>query len=126
MKIRQFTIIGTGLIGGSFALALKKRKFAGKIVGCDRAAVLRQARKKDVIDEGYTDPAEAVRGSQVVLLASPVGTIIEMIERLGPARPPHLANKPATDFWPGTPWPGRNSLEWKAPILTCFRAPSGW
>jgi prephenate dehydrogenase len=88
MKIRQFTIIGTGLIGGSFALALKKRKFAGKIVGCDRAAVLRQARKKDVIDEGYTDPAEAVRGSQVVLLASPVGTIIEMIERLGPALAP--------------------------------------
>ena len=36
MPIRQITIIGTGLIGGSFALALRKRKFAGRIVGCDR------------------------------------------------------------------------------------------
>ena len=40
MAIRQITIIGTGLIGGSFGLALKKRRFPGRIVGCDRAPVL--------------------------------------------------------------------------------------
>jgi prephenate dehydrogenase len=34
MPIRQITIIGTGLIGGSFELALKKRGFQGRIVGC--------------------------------------------------------------------------------------------
>ncbi len=44
MAIRQITIIGTGLIGGSFGLALKKRGFTGRIVGCDRAPVLEQAR----------------------------------------------------------------------------------
>ena len=40
MPIRQITIVGTGLIGGSFALALRKRKFAGRIVGCDREGIL--------------------------------------------------------------------------------------
>ena len=83
MAIRQITIIGTGLIGGSFGLALKKRRFPGRIVGCDRAPVLEQARNKGAIDEGHTDPASAVRGSQVVLLAAPVGAIVELIGRLG-------------------------------------------
>jgi prephenate dehydrogenase len=88
MPIRQITIIGTGLIGGSFGLALKKRRFAGRIVGCDRAPVLKRARDKGAIDSGNADPAEAVRGSQVVLLAVPVGGIIELIQRLGPSLPP--------------------------------------
>ncbi len=88
MSIRQITIIGTGLIGGSFGLALKKRGFSGRIIGCDRAPVLKQAKHKGAIDEGQTDPADAIRGSQVVLLASPVGTIIDLIGRLGPALPP--------------------------------------
>jgi prephenate dehydrogenase len=85
MAIRQITIIGTGLIGGSFGLALKKGRFSGRI---DRAPVLEQARNKGAIDEGHTDPVGAVRGSQVVLLAAPVGAIVELIGRLGPALPP--------------------------------------
>jgi prephenate dehydrogenase len=85
MPIRQITIVGTGLIGGSFGLALKKRGFAGRIVGCDRAPVLERARNKGAIDEGHIHPADAVRGSQVILLATPVGAIVEMIARLGPA-----------------------------------------
>src|ERR1700687_3726503 len=88
MAIRQITIIGTGLIGGSFGLALKKRGFKGRIVGCDRAPVLKRAREKGAIDDARTDPAESVRGSQVVLLATPVGTIIELIGLLGAALPP--------------------------------------
>ena len=88
MAIRQITIIGTGLIGGSFGLALKKRRFPGRIVGCDRAPVLKQARDKGAIDEGHTNPVDAIRGSQVVLLAAPVGAIVELIGRLGPVLPP--------------------------------------
>jgi prephenate dehydrogenase len=87
MAIRQITIIGTGLIGGSFGLALKKHNFTGRIVGCDRDPVLLQARKKGAIDKGFTDPAQAVRGSQVVLLAAPVGAIVQLIGSLGPALP---------------------------------------
>jgi prephenate dehydrogenase len=87
MAIRQITIVGTGLIGGSLALALKKRKFAGKIVGCDRDATLEKARNRGAIDEGFSNPGDAVRGSQVVVLATPVLATVDLIERLGPALP---------------------------------------
>ena len=88
MRVRQITIIGTGLIGGSLGLALKKRKFLRKIVGCDRAWVVERAQALGAIDEGHTHPADSVRGSQVVVLATPVIGIIDLIERLGPALPP--------------------------------------
>jgi prephenate dehydrogenase len=87
MPIRQITIIGTGLVGGSLGLALKKHHFTGRIVGSDRAPVLERAREKGAIDEGITNPADAVRGSQVVVLAAPVGAIIDLISHLGPALP---------------------------------------
>jgi prephenate dehydrogenase len=88
MSIRQITIIGTGLIGGSFGLALKQHRFAGRIIGCDHAPVLERARAKAVIDDGHTDPADAVRGSQIIVLATPVSGIIDLIDRLGSALPP--------------------------------------
>lgn len=87
MPIRQITIIGTGLIGGSLALALRKRKFAGRIVGCDREATLEKARNRGAIDKGFSEPGDAVRGSQLVVLATPVLAIIDMIQRLGPVLP---------------------------------------
>jgi prephenate dehydrogenase len=87
MSIRQISIIGTGLIGGSLALALKKYGFHGRIVGCDRAPVLERARNKGAIDSGEAHPVDACRGSQIVVLATPVGAIIEMIGRVGPALP---------------------------------------
>ncbi|HXJ86412.1 MAG TPA: prephenate dehydrogenase [Candidatus Binatia bacterium] len=87
MAIRQITIIGTGLIGGSLALALRKRKFAGRIVGCDREGTLERARMRGAIDDGTVDPGDAVRGSQVVVLAPPVLAICDLIDRLGPVLP---------------------------------------
>jgi prephenate dehydrogenase len=85
MAIRQITIVGTGLIGGSLALALKKNKFPGKIIGCDRAPILERAHEHGAIDDGHTNPADAVLGSQWVVLATPVAAVIDLIERLGPA-----------------------------------------
>ena len=81
---KQITIIGTGLIGGSFGLAVKASSPGVRIVGCDRAHVLDRARKMGALDSGMEDPAEAVQGSDLVLLATPVGTIIDLIERIGP------------------------------------------
>ncbi len=86
--MRQVTIIGTGLIGGSLALGLKQRALAGRIVGCDRAAVLAQARARGAIDHGEEDARRACEGSDVVVLATPVGSIIDLLERLGPTLPP--------------------------------------
>ena len=87
MPIRQITIIGTGLIGGSFALALRKAKFAGRIVGCDRESALKKAKMRGVIETGFIEPADAVRGSQLVMLATPVLAIVDLIGRLGPSLP---------------------------------------
>jgi len=87
MAIRQITIIGTGLIGGSLGLALRKKRFAGRIVGCDRDATLERARKRGAIDEGTSNPGDAIRGSQVVVLATPVLAIVDLIERVGPVLP---------------------------------------
>ena len=88
MAIRQITIIGTGMIGGSFALALRKRGWKGRIVGCDREAVLRKARRRGAIDAGASDPRRAIAGSQVVVLATPIFGILDFLERMGPVVPP--------------------------------------
>ena len=85
MAFKQVTIIGTGLIGGSVGLALKKRQLAGRIIGCDRAPVLERAQDCGAIEAGTTDPADAVRGSDLVVLATPVIAILDLIERIGPA-----------------------------------------
>ena len=87
MSIRQITIIGTGLIGGSLGLALRKKKFAARIVGCDREGTLERARRRGAIDTGTANPGDAVHGSQVVVLATPVLAILDLIERLGPGLP---------------------------------------
>ncbi len=87
MAIRQITIIGTGLIGGSLALALRKKKFAGRIVGCDREGTLARARMRGAIDDGTANPGDAVRGSQLVVLATPVLAICDLIDRVGPVLP---------------------------------------
>src|ERR1051326_2385726 len=87
MPFKQITIIGTGLIGGSLALALKGAGFGGKIVGCDRRAVVDRARSMRAIDTGTEDPVEAVAGSDLIILATPVGGIIDLIERIGPVAP---------------------------------------
>ncbi len=85
MAFRQVTIVGTGLIGGSLGLALKKRRLARRIIGCDRAPVLERAQKCGAIDVGLTHLAEAVIGSDLVVLAAPVIPILDLIDRLGPS-----------------------------------------
>lgn len=88
MPFKQITIIGTGLLGGSFGLALKAAGVQNRIVGCDRAHILERARKMGALDVGSEDPVEAIHGSDLILLATPVGTIIDLIERIGPIVPP--------------------------------------
>jgi len=84
MPFQQVTIVGTGLIGGSIGLALRKRKLAGRVVGCDRPAVWKRAKQCGAIETGTSNVAEAVRGSDLVVLATPVIAIIDLIERLAP------------------------------------------
>src|SRR5580698_11553784 len=80
MPIRQITIVGTGLIGGSLGLALKQAGFAGDILGSDKRAVLEIAEARGAIDRAEADLERAVIGSDVIVLATPVGCILSQME----------------------------------------------
>jgi prephenate dehydrogenase len=84
-SIKQVTIVGTGLIGGSLGLALRHRGI--RVVGSDKQRVLARAEEMGAIDAGVENPARACVGSDVVILASNVGGIIDSIENLGPMLP---------------------------------------
>src|SRR5438270_2320770 len=83
--IKQVTIVGTGLIGGSLALALRHKGI--RVIGSDKPRVLAKAEQMGAIDSGVENPARACVGSDVVILAANVGGIIDSIENLGPMLP---------------------------------------
>jgi prephenate dehydrogenase len=89
MPFKQVTIVGTGLIGGSIGLAFRKHHLARRVIGCDRAPVLERAIECGAIDAGLPNPADAVHGSDLVVLATPVIAILDLIERLAPSLPAH-------------------------------------
>jgi len=81
--IQRVTILGTGLIGGSFALALRKYAPDVHIAGWDRAEVVEQARKSGALDEGYSDSlAPALRNSDLVYIALPIGTTLDLLSEI--------------------------------------------
>ncbi len=88
MSIRQITVCGTGLIGGSFALATRQLGLVERVVGCDCEDVLARALDRGAIDAGFSDPVRAAEGSQVVILAAQIGQILDLLEQLGPKLPP--------------------------------------
>ncbi|MBF0618620.1 MAG: prephenate dehydrogenase [Candidatus Omnitrophica bacterium] len=77
----KVVILGTGMIGGSVALAMKKAGLAAKIVGVSRQEVsLRTAITMGVIDEADQDVKKAIQNADCVILAAPVKVILENIE----------------------------------------------
>ena len=87
MAIRQITIVGTGLIGGSFGLALRQLGFRGDLVGCDRPEVLDAALLRGAIDRGDTDVRQAAEGCDIVVFATPIGGILSTFEKMAPTLP---------------------------------------
>ncbi len=79
---QRVTIVGVGLMGGSFGLALKRAGFTGRIVGCDREEVLRRARRKGAFDDAVPEITYAVRGADLILLAPPVGSILDSLRQM--------------------------------------------
>lgn len=71
---RRVAFIGLGLIGGSLAAAMRRRGLAQQIVASARSVqTLDDGKALGLIDEGFVDPADAVRGADLVVLAMPVG-----------------------------------------------------
>lgn len=87
-RLDTVVIFGVGLIGGSFALALKAAGAGKRVIGLGRnPANLQRALELGVIDEASDDPA-AVAGADLVLLATPVGQMGAVMGAIAP----HLAN----------------------------------
>lgn len=76
MEFQRVAVLGIGLIGGSFGLALKERGLARHIVGVARREETRlEALASGVCDEVSADAVDAARGADLVFLASPVGAM---------------------------------------------------
>ncbi len=72
---QQLGIIGCGLIGGSFALAMRRAKIVKRIVGYSKSpTTVERALRMGVIDEGAASALHAVSGSDLVLIAVPVAS----------------------------------------------------
>ncbi|MGZ8265913.1 MAG: prephenate dehydrogenase [Burkholderiales bacterium] len=86
LKIGKLVVIGVGLIGGSFSLALKKAKVVKHVVGVGRTRRnLNEALRLGVIDEASQDPAAAVRQADFVLIGTPLGQMPEVMAQIAPA-----------------------------------------
>lgn len=85
MPFQRITILGCGLIGGSFALALKQAGFAGEIVGWGREDALERAQQRGAIDRGVVDLAQAVADADLIYLSTPVGAILDLLPQVGQA-----------------------------------------
>ena len=69
----RIAVIGTGLIGGSLARALKQRGLAGRVVGVARTeATRRLCVERGIVDEATPDPAVAAEGADLVYIAAPL------------------------------------------------------
>jgi prephenate dehydrogenase len=81
----RVTIIGLGLIGGSLGMAIRRNRLARTVVGFSRkGATLRRAKARGAIDLGTTSIERAVRDAELVILCSPVDTIIPLAKRIAP------------------------------------------
>lgn len=78
-------VVGVGLIGGSLGLALRERGLARQVIGAvRREETINAAFQKGAVNNATTDLAEAARGADLVFLATPVGQMPEICERLAP------------------------------------------
>jgi prephenate dehydrogenase len=90
---RRVALIGTGMIGGSLLLALEQAGLVERAIGYDLAKErAERARARGIVHEVAADPAAAVAGADLVILAVPVRATREVCEQLAPA----LARAPTT------------------------------
>ncbi|MFQ6100891.1 MAG: prephenate dehydrogenase [Anaerolineae bacterium] len=82
----RVTVVGLGLMGGSLAGALRGR--CRTVVGVTRRAeTVEAALAHALVDQGTTDLADGVREADVVVLATPVRTILRLLAEIGPLLP---------------------------------------
>jgi prephenate dehydrogenase len=87
---KKIAVFGVGLIGGSFALGLKKSGAVERIVGVGRsAAAIQRACELGIIDSAAASAADAVRDADLVLIAAPVAQTAAILRGIAPHLQPH-------------------------------------
>ena len=85
LMFRKVTVVGIGLLGGSLAVAMKKNHLAREVVGVSRRqAALNYAVKNKIIDHGTSNIVKSVENADLVILATPIQTILSLLTSLGP------------------------------------------
>lgn len=80
MPFKRMVIIGAGLVGGSLGLAARQRALVGHVVGVGhRQSSIDKALAVGAVDSGSLDPAAAVEGADLVVVATSVGLIPQML-----------------------------------------------
>jgi len=115
--INRATILGTGLVGGSFALALRKYTTGIRISGWDRANVVSEAHARDAIDAPfYSELAPALENADLIYIALPVGVALDLLPEIARCAPSHALvtdtcstklriTQAAADLFPGEKGP---------------------
>lgn len=86
VPLKQITLIGVGLIGGSFVLDLKRLGLVEKVVGIDLSREnLERALERRVIDEAFEEISRpSISGADLVLVATPVSTLEHICRQIKP------------------------------------------
>jgi len=82
----KVAIVGPGLIGASMGMALRRRGLARRVVGIGRRQEsLDRALSVGAIDKATMDPAKGVQGADLVVLATPIGALSDVMSQVGEA-----------------------------------------
>ena len=92
MLLNQITLIGVGLIGGSFVLDLQRQKLVQTVVGIDLDADnLARALERRVITQAHTQiTSESIEHADLILIATPVATLPKICTTLAPMLPENV------------------------------------
>ncbi len=84
MKYKKIAIIGMGLIGGSLGKAILSKGLADEVIGvCRRESSLEKAQEEKALTKGYVNNYdEALKGAEIIFIATPVHTIMEVLAKL--------------------------------------------
>jgi len=143
--IDRLCIVGVGLIGGSLAKDLRRLGLCGEIIGCGRKREhLARARELGIIDAYYLDPAKAVEGADLVVLAVPLGAMAAVLEAMGPGLASHavltdvgsakcsvieharLSAPSRKTSSPATPLPAPSTAVWRLQCRDCSRGAASY
>ena len=81
----QISVIGLGLIGSSFSLAIKKNKIANKVIGYSRSISTRKAANKlNLVDTVTNTLIKSVKGSDLIIICTPLSAYPKIIKEIMP------------------------------------------